>query len=171
VQLRQNGKIVFTKGMAAVSSTPCWQGRVYATPITIRRRGRYEYRFRFADATGAARGAPTRWTSGLRVTDAGQAVTAIASLVATPTNVGAQLTFDLAGGADVTARVLNVAGRAVRMLCQDKALEAGTRTLVWNAQDGRGLPVPAGVYLVEVTAAGADGKRSRALTPVRIERR
>ena len=170
VQLRQDGRIVFTKGMAAAVNTPCWQGRIYRTSILINRRGQYEYRFRFADATGAARGAPTRWKSGLRVTESSQGMPAITSLVATPTNAGAQLTFDLGAQADVTARVLNLAGRPIRTICRAKALEAGTRTLVWNAQDDSGLPVPRAVYLLEVSADGADGARGRALTPVRIER-
>ena len=138
VQLRQDGRIVFTKGMAAAVNTPCWQGRIYRTSILINRRGQYEYRFRFADATGAARGAPTRWKSGLRVTESSQGMPAITSLVATPTNAGAQLTFDLGAQADVTARVLNLAGRPIRTICRAKALEAGTRTLVWNAQDDSG---------------------------------
>jgi hypothetical protein len=170
VQLRQDGKVVFTKPMTPVDRTPCWQGRIYRTGITINRRGQYTYRFRFADATGAARGAPTQWTSGLRVTESSQGTLAITSLAATPTNVGAEVTFHLAARADVTARILNLAGRPVRTICRAQPSDAGTCTLAWNAQDDAGSPVPSGLYLVEVAATGGDGARTKALGQVNVAR-
>ena len=63
-----------------------------------------------------------------------------------------------------------MAGRPIGRLCENIECEAGRNTLLWNATSGRGLPVPAGTYLVEVTAAAGDGAQARALTRVRIGR-
>jgi hypothetical protein len=95
---------------------------------------------------------------------------AVTSLLAAPTAAGAQITFSLSSAAQVQARVLNIAGRPVKILCHAKDCEAGTKTLLWNAQSDQGLPVPNGTYLVEVTAKTNDGSQVRVLSQLRIER-
>jgi choice-of-anchor B domain-containing protein len=57
-----------------------------------------------------------------------------------------------AGSADV--EVLDLAGRALRALHRGDA-PAGVLTLAWDGSDGRGRPVPAGLYFVRVRAGGA----------------
>ncbi len=94
----------------------------------------------------------------------------LTALTAVPTEAGAQITFSLSAAADVQARVLNIAGRPVKTLCHAKDCDAGTNTLLWSAQSDRGLAVPNGTYLVEVTAKAADGVRARALAQVRVRR-
>jgi flagellar hook assembly protein FlgD len=66
--------------------------------------------------------------------------------------------------------VLNLAGRPVKRLQADRATAAGTHRLLWNAMGDNGLPVPAGRYLIEVTARAADGSASRALATVMLGR-
>ena len=94
----------------------------------------------------------------------------VAGLVGAPTRAGAQMTFSLSGPAAVDARVLNLAGRPVKTLCCAMDCHAGANTLLWNAQSATGLPVPSGVYLVEVIARGAAGSQARAIATVRVGR-
>lgn len=110
-------------------------------------------------------------TTGTPVVLAAGATTAqVSGLAAIPTAGGAQIVFSLAAAADVDARVLNMAGRTVRSLVIGKASTQGANTLLWNTQSDRGLRVPNGTYLVEVTARSAEGGESKALTAVRINR-
>jgi flagellar hook assembly protein FlgD len=76
--------------------------------------------------------------------------------------------FALSGSADVSVTVLNVAGRPVRTIAADKPLEAGLQTLVWDCKADGGLRVPAGLYLVRLTARAADGAQSTALATVSL---
>jgi len=95
----------------------------------------------------------------------------LSSLTAASTRGGgAQITFSLSAPAAVKARIVNLAGRPIRTLCQDEACSAGRNTLLWNAHSDAGLRVPKGSYLVEVTVRGADGTTSRALQVVVIGR-
>ena len=106
---------------------------------------------------------------GVSPTDATAAL-ALSGTAAAPTAAGAQVTFSLSSAASVSARVLNLAGRPVSVLCTDRECEAGANLLLWSARSDQGLPVPSGTYLIEVAARTEDGAQSRALTQVRISR-
>ncbi len=95
---------------------------------------------------------------------------ALVGTTALPTPGGAEIAFTLSSDAAVTATVLNIAGRPVRILCAPKHCAAGTNTLLWNAQSDSGLVVPNGTYLVEVVAKAGDGSQARALTQVSLRR-
>jgi hypothetical protein len=130
--------------------------------------GAYSYKFLGRDTNGEnAHGPATALLSNLTVNGASSTVTALSAV---PTAAGAQITFGLSSSAQVQARVLNIAGRPVRAICQAQNCEAGTNTLVWNAFSDEGLPVPNGVYLVEVATRADDGTESKALTQVRLQR-
>ncbi len=86
------------------------------------------------------------------------------------TAAGAQVTFSLSSAAQVQARILNMAGRPVRTLCRAHECEAGRNTLVWNALADDGLPVPNGIYVVELTATAEEGQQARALSRVTLAR-
>ena len=94
------------------------------------------------------------------------ACTAVAA-AATPTG-GAELSFVLSADADVTARILNIAGLPVRSLCQDRLCPAGVNRLSWDGRSDRGTPTPSGAYLVEVRARTGTGQEARGLSTVRI---
>jgi hypothetical protein len=95
---------------------------------------------------------------------------ALTGLAAVPTHAGAQVTFALSCPAEVSARVLNLAGRPIRALCQSRACDAGTNTLLWDARTDAGLSAPSGAYLLEITARTDDGAQTRALTSTRLTR-
>ena len=100
----------------------------------------------------------------------GPASSYVTALSAVPTRAGAQVTFTLSAPAALDARVRNMAGRPVRTLCASRSGSAGANALLWDARDDGGLPVPAGVYLVEVVAHSENGAQARALTQVRLTR-
>ena len=150
------------------TATDIQRGVTYRCKVRIKQAGSYEYRFRFHDGQGWATGVPTQWTSDPTIS--GGVTLGLASVSATPTNTGAQVSFSLTSTASVSARVLNVAGRPVRTLARGQDLDAGANTLLWNAQTDQGLAVPSGAYLVEVVARGDDGSEARAVTQLRISR-
>jgi hypothetical protein len=164
--VRRNGTELLYKDMGAWPSGDCRRGKVYSTFLSFNKACTLEYRFEFADDDGAATGEPTAWMTGPTITGPGS--TMVSALTALPTHAGAQVTFTLADGADVTAEVLNVAGRPVRTLCTDRACEAGRNALLWNAQSDQGLRVPNGVYLIRVTARDEAGGQSTALATVSL---
>lgn len=93
----------------------------------------------------------------------------VRSMAAAPSGSGAQVVFTLSQDASVTAEVLNIAGRRVRTLATVEANGGELTTLSW---DGRGdyAPVPAGRYLVRVTATTQDGQTASAVTALSIGR-
>ena len=70
----------------------------------------------------------------------------------------------------MTAEVLNIAGRRIKVLAADKAMAAGVNTLSWQGRSAIGTAAPSGVYLVRLRAAGEKGEQSQALAQVRILR-
>jgi len=130
----------------------------------------FRYRYRaLKGGSGCRLTAETDWATGPRLTSAAAAVV-VASLTATPTRGGgAELVFSLSAPADVSARIMNIAGRPVRSMPPTAGVQ-GLNTLLWDAKGNNGLRVPSGTYLVEMTARSAGGAQSRALAPLRLTR-
>jgi flagellar hook assembly protein FlgD len=83
---------------------------------------------------------------------------------------GAQVSFTLSADAAVTADVMNIAGRRIGHIVQDRELQAGANTLLWDGRSTRGLAVPAGMYLIRLTARDAEGGQSRSIGSLRLTR-
>ncbi len=166
LHLRRNGKL-FRKLTMARGAGDYVNGRTYRLKRKLPA-GDYEHRFMARDRDGPAIGEATHWTPGPTVQP--KMIVLLTTVSAVPTNAGTQITFGLSSAAQVQARILNIAGRPVKTLCHAKDCDAGTNTLLWNAQSDSGLAVPRGMYLVEVMARGDDGAQTRALTQVRLNR-
>jgi hypothetical protein len=153
-------------------------GRQLRVSLDLQAVGDYEYRFEVEDKDGRARtlDAARGPHSGPSISEGTGSAAAIAgraqitALAATPTGLGAEIRFQLSAPAWVEARVLNLAGRPVRVIGRDSPCEAGLTTLVWNAANDSGLRVPGGLYLVEVTARDNGGGLTRGVTQVRVSR-
>jgi len=166
LEVRRNGASYKTLDLVPWASGSDCLGRNYQRSLTFNKSGTYEYRYVFADASGNAVGDPTNWQSAPAITGVGAAI--VTSVAAVPTAAGAQLTFSLAGAADVTATVVNLAGRPVKTIAADQPLEAGLQTLMWDGKADTGIAVPAGLYLIRVVARDADGGQSTALATVAV---
>ncbi|GIV15847.1 MAG: hypothetical protein KatS3mg022_1282 [Armatimonadota bacterium] len=105
--------------------------------------------------------AEPRGTAGLRIT----------SLRVTRTRGGAvAISYALSDSASTKVRILGATGKVVQTLQAGEAASRGVTNLTWNGRDGAGIAVPAGTYLVEVTATSEDGQTARAVQPVVITR-
>ncbi|HJN18830.1 MAG TPA: FlgD immunoglobulin-like domain containing protein, partial [Armatimonadota bacterium] len=165
VEIRRDGKIVETRAMNRKGGDDRL-GRVYARKIRLKRPlTNYQYRFVFADVGGPATGDPTAWTSGLDTT-ASDGVLALTGVSAAQTSVGAQLNFTLSSAADVTATVINVAGRPVRTIITDSPMDQGINTLLWDRRDENGLNVPSGLYMIRVDARDPGGAQTSGMATV-----
>jgi len=96
--------------------------------------------------------------------------TVIGCLAMQPTGTGAQIVFTLSGKARVTAEIVNIAGRPVRLLVSERPMAAGANKLVWNGRNSSGLAVPGGLYLVRVRAAEDSGGQAMAVSSVSLMR-
>jgi hypothetical protein len=138
-------------------------------PILIdRARGREVYMRTSTGYDFVATAAPTDFELELRP-DTGGAL-AVMGLAGVPTRQGVEIAYSLSADAAVSARVLNIAGRPVRDLVEDKAQSAGRSTLLWDLRSSAGLSVPNGVYLIELTARAEDGQVARGMGRVSILR-
>jgi subtilisin family serine protease len=79
-----------------------------------------------------------------------------------------QIAFTLSQDAAVEVQVLNIAGRAVRTVAADSVMSAGANVATWNQRSDSGARVPAGRYLITVTARGEDGSVARAVSTVSL---
>lgn len=94
----------------------------------------------------------------------------VTALSVKPAGQGSQVVFTLSKPASCTVAVMNIAGRVVREVERDRLRGAGTQTAAWDGRSRDGTPVPAGVYLVKVTARGEDGTVTSALRNIRLAR-
>ncbi len=84
----------------------------------------------------------------------------VSGATAVPTAGGAEIVFGLSAPAEVTVTVLNIAGRPVATVVQDRTTEAGLQRIVWSGQSATGTHVPEGWYLVHIAARGEGGPQA-----------
>lgn len=92
---------------------------------------------------------------------------AIANVNAVPSGQGIMLTFGLSVDAVVDVRIRNIAGIVISEVVRDRAASAGQNTVLWNKRSSRGLMVPSGRYLCEITARSPEtGQEVSVVQPV-----
>lgn len=82
----------------------------------------------------------------------------------------AAVSFTLSAPAATTVTILNLAGRPVRVLEEGKPRPAGNNQVLWDGRSGLGTSVPAGMYLLQVTANAPSGQNVRAMSTLRLSR-
>lgn len=92
------------------------------------------------------------------------------SAAASQTAAGAEIVFTLSADADVTTTICNIAGRTVRTLVTGRGMDSGLNTLLWDTRSSRGVNVPSGRYIVQITSRAGDGTTSSAIAPLDIRR-
>jgi len=103
----------------------------------------------YCDAPAAPRG------SGPAGPDSGRPGARLGPVVPNPVRDRCAIRLALSAPASVSLTVLDARGRAVRRLISG-SLEAGERVAWWDGRDGRGRPLPAGAYFVQLRAAGEE---------------
>ena len=83
---------------------------------------------------------------------------------------GATVSFTLSNAATCSVLVMNIAGRTVRILEQEKVRAAGNNSVLWDGRSTAGTLVPAGTYLVRVTANGTSGESVQAMSTLQVQR-
>jgi len=95
----------------------------------------------------------------------------IAGLAAVPTRGGgAEIAFTLSADANITATVLNVAGRRVRTIGANVAATRGANSVLWDGRNEHATRAPAGIYLIRLTSKTGEGRVNNSTTLLRIGR-
>lgn len=94
----------------------------------------------------------------------------ITAAVATAGVQGTVVTYNVSKDCQVTADVLNVAGRVVRTLCSARDAAPGVNTLSWDLTSSQGTRVPSGRYMIRISAASEDGQQVTAVTSANVSR-
>ena len=130
--------------------------------------GSYQYAVKTSDRWGTVRFPATGRMAGPTVT-VGSPAPAVSGVSARQVGAGVALTYALSADAEVRVTIYNLAGRVIAQVPAGPQA-AGVQTLRWNGRNTTGSLVPAGVYLLQVEAAGAEGSQSTALTSVNLRR-
>jgi hypothetical protein len=102
------------------------------------------------------------------VPNAGGGLTATLS-PATAQAGGVTITYTLSRPASVQMTIMNLAGRTVRTLARDDSATAGLNSAAWDLRSNTGVRVPAGRYLIRLTASAEDGQQVSALAPLMVQ--
>lgn len=92
---------------------------------------------------------------------------AIRSLSVQPAAAAVQISYTLSAPATVAVDIINLAGRPVRTLPAAQR-EAGLATTLWDGRGSNGAKVPAGAYLVRITARSAEGQAVTVVRTVQV---
>lgn len=80
------------------------------------------------------------------------------------------LQFSLSKAASTRVQVLSAGGKPVREIERAVSRNAGLQSLQWDGRDASGVALPAGAYLVEVTAVTDELEQTRAVVPIVLKR-
>jgi hypothetical protein len=82
-----------------------------------------------------------------------------------------EFAYTLASPANVDITIRNISGIPVKRLVTDALRDAGANTAAWSCQSDRGLPVPSGRYIVEMTARSPEnGMQSAVVRTFQVNR-
>jgi len=97
--------------------------------------------------------------------------TLVKSAHATQTGSAVTLVYSLSSEAAVDLEIMNISGVPIRVAAADKLSAAGVNTLVWDGRNARGARVPAGRYLLRVSARSPlNGEQSSVVCSFQLAR-
>lgn len=82
---------------------------------------------------------------------------------------GVAVTYSLSTSAQVEMNVLSLNGKPIRRLPQAAVSTQGLNRTAWDGRDGEGRLVPAGTYLIELTARTDIGELAKTAVPVLVK--
>lgn len=106
----------------------------------------------------------------LTVTPTSSQPVTLTSVAALPTRGGAEVVFTLSRPAQCGIRIMNIAGRTIRILETDRAHTAGQNVVLWDGRADTGSSVPSGRYLIQIEANATNGTTARALRTLNVIR-
>lgn len=83
---------------------------------------------------------------------------------------GVRLEYGLTSDAEVIAEVTTLSGRSVRRIATGRGRATERQSVLWNGLTDAGQPLPAGGYLITLTARTDDGQSARLMRPVQLIR-
>jgi len=102
---------------------------------------------------------------------AGEQTLALTNVTAQQTSEGTvQVSYTVSCAAEVSAEVLNIAGRSIRRLGDGTATAGSVQTLTWDGRNGFGALAPAGRYMVRLTARTHSGQASNTVRTFQVGR-
>lgn len=134
-----------------------------STPWTADRR--YVVTIAKAARSTAGMGMAADFTWAFRSIAAAPSPAPVVAAIQTPSTVAIVTT--LAAPATVGVAICNLAGRTIATL-PDRTLPSGTTTLLWHRRSNAGTAVPAGQYVVVVTARISNGSTCQIVTPLQL---
>ncbi|MDE2127756.1 MAG: hypothetical protein KGJ62_14335 [Armatimonadetes bacterium] len=81
----------------------------------------------------------------------------------------ADIHYELSAAAQTRVEIQS-AGRVIRTLSSGRAASSGANSEVWDLRDNTGRGVPAGTYIVVITAQAASGEKTRVAVPLLVTR-
>ena len=78
---------------------------------------------------------------------------------------GYRISFVATRAADVEAEIRTLNGRSIRQF-QTRAVGAAESTWIWDGRDASGAPLPAGSYVLTLTARDDQGRTARQKMPI-----
>ncbi|NLC56637.1 MAG: hypothetical protein GX774_07375 [Armatimonadetes bacterium] len=94
----------------------------------------------------------------------------ISGVEVTPTRGGRAISCSVSRAALLTVELLGPAGRRLKLVADRQATAAGRATVWWDGTREDGARLPAGVYLVQVTAVTPEGQSAREIKPMVVVR-
>ncbi len=81
-----------------------------------------------------------------------------------------QITYTLNTEASVAVQITDASGKPIRALQAGHAVGRGVNSITWDGRNGAGVAVPAGAYMVKVTATTEDGQTASVVQPIVLTR-
>lgn len=94
----------------------------------------------------------------------------ISDVTVTPSRGGGAIGYVVSRDALVSVEVVSPSGRRLKLVADRQAATQGRSSVVWDGTRDDGARLPAGIYLVQVTATTSEGPAARVSKPIAVTR-